>query len=186
MLFPTRVLCCAAVAFALCLTAACGADSDAASGIPPGQAGEQSNGDTTGKEKALSGQQGGAGTAKDAYVPLLQAEYDRLTWPQAHDTTAERLWERSKLLAADSLLGQEDARQSVDFWNVCAWTLQLIDDTQASSDPSVGLAALRRLATDDTGLRPVVEQVVSDAQLGDLSLARQFVQANECMTGVGS
>jgi hypothetical protein len=170
----------AAVAVAL-LAGGCGGGGEAPSDAAPPSGGHASVPD----DSAAAKQRGtrGPATERDAFLPVLKGEYVRVTWPKRYTMSVDAIWSKMAAGAQDTALGPVDARQAVSIWNVCAWMLQLVDDTKAGDPVAGDLRRLDERAAEDTGLRPTLDQVAEGARLGDLTTAQQFVEANGCSHG---
>jgi hypothetical protein len=120
-------------------------------------------------------------TERDQFMPTLRRAYGRVTWSPTYTMGIDEVWSFMAAGAADTAYTEVDATSMVTIWNACAWTLQLIDDTKAGRPVDQAVASLTALKSDD--LRSVLGKIISDAKLGDIATARQFVTANDCAAG---
>lgn len=121
-------------------------------------------------------------TRREDFLPLLKAEHARMTWPDAYNIAPETMWDLAAAVAADTSLTAADAHLAVQTWDICAWTLQVIDDVTHGGARPQTIAALEGLAgLPDTA--PALPVIVDEARLDSISTARQFVEANGCRQG---
>jgi hypothetical protein len=169
----------------LALLGACSQDSSdpGGSSVPGKNAPDTGNpGDAAGKPGKDS--QGGSATTREQFMPILTRAHAKVTWPPSYTMSPDRLWDFMAAGAADTAYVETDATNMVTIWNTCAWTLQLIDDTRAGRPVDRDVASLTALGDGPGG--EVVDRIVSDARLGELGTARQFVTANGCEKGFGN
>lgn len=162
--------------------AACGNDSRSPSAAP--QAGDRPH--VPDESKAAAGKpQGGGGIATDPekFLPALRAAHADVTWPTGYAMSVDRIWQTMSTASREVVLTEVDAKQSVSIWNICAWTLQLIDDAKQSKDVAPATEQLEERSASEPGMRGIIDQMVSGARLGDLATAEQFVEANGCARG---
>ena len=120
-------------------------------------------------------------TKKDQFLPVLQAEYAKVKWPKSYTMTTDALWQKLGGDENSTALSPFDANSMVTVWNICAWSLQLIDDTKAERSTKADVAGLTALKGGEMG--EAVKPILDDARLGGLSAANQFVEANDCKKG---
>lgn len=143
------------------------------------------------KGAAVKDGKGAIATSREVVVPLLQKAHDTHSWPSKYDTTGEKIYGRIASTLTDTAFVEKDANELVVFWNACAWTMQLIQETKTQADTKTSTAALTRLSAadpaspPDTGLAAFIQPILSGARLGDLTFANSFVKAN-CVAGLGS
>jgi hypothetical protein len=125
---------------------------------------------------------GGLGaTAKDQFLPVLEAEYAKVEWPKKYTMTTDALWQKLGGDQNATALTQSDASSMVTIWNICAWSLQLVDDTKAGRSTKAAETGLAELNKSE--MRDAVKPILEDARLGGLSTANQFIEANDCKKG---
>lgn len=162
--------------------AGCGDGAESPPAAP--QAGDRP--DTPDEAAAAAAKAKGDGTVAtkaEDFLPVLRAAHGDVTWPAGYEMSAEQIWGTMSGAAHEVVYTEADARQSVSIWNICAWTLQLVDDAKAGRDVAADTSRLEALAANDPGMRPIVDQMVSGARLGDVGTAEQFVEANGCARG---
>ncbi|MBE1489429.1 hypothetical protein [Plantactinospora soyae] len=125
----------------------------------------------------------GPATTREKFLPVLTQAHAGVSWPSAYTMTPDDLWGFMASGAADTSYSQSDATDMVTIWNTCAWILQLIDDTKAGRSIDKDVAQLTKLGEGPAA--SFVGRIVSDAKLGELGTARQFVTANGCEKGFG-
>jgi hypothetical protein len=156
------------------------------SGCSSGGSAGKDNGPVTADEKAAQDQRNAQSarppaTRKDQFMPVLRASYTKVQWPKAYTMTTDGLWQK---LGGDHntiALSKSDADSMVAIWNICAWSLQLIDETKANRSAKDAVAALTALNNGD--MQQAVTPILDDAKLGGLSSANQFIEANDCRKG---
>ncbi|AEV81884.1 hypothetical protein ACWT_0870 [Actinoplanes sp. SE50] len=149
------------------------------SGSAPGQGGKPGVNNPADAAKKPAG--AATGTKKDDFMPTLQQAYAKVSWPPKRKMTTDKLWGFMAAGAADTQYQASDATNMVTIWNACAWTMQLVDDTKANKPVSADESALSGLGNSD--LKGLIDKIVSDAKLGEISTARQFIDANDCQKG---
>jgi hypothetical protein len=120
-------------------------------------------------------------TTREQFMPILTRAHGKVTWPPAYVMTADAVWGFMAAGADDTAYVEEDATTTVEIWNTCAWTLQLIDDVKAGRSVDTDATKLNGLA--HGGMRDLIVKIASDAKLGEIGTARQFVTANDCAKG---
>lgn len=123
----------------------------------------------------------GPGTTREEFMPILKRSYDRVSWPPSYAMTADQIWTFMAAGASDTAYAETDATNMVTIWNTCAWTLQLVADTRAGRPVERDVTSLVTVGKGDLG--EVVGRIASDARLGELGTARQFISANDCAKG---
>ena len=115
----------------------------------------------------------------------MEGAIQQLDWPTKHELSAKALW-TSKLAPAaqDTALGEIDAVQLVEAWNMCAWVLEVTEAVEAHDQQRLRAAA-KVLATLDSRFRYTssggsLAEVAAEAKSGSKSLAGSFVAANDC------
>lgn len=147
----------------------------------PGKGAESVENPSDGAEKEKQAPNRGAATNRDSFLPLLVDANSKVTWPPAYTMSPEDVWKFMEAGAKDTRYLPEDAVSTVGIWNVCAWTLQLIDDVKAQRSVDKAVSVLTSVS--DPGLAPMLTRIVADAKLGEISMASQFVTANDCAKG---
>lgn len=122
-----------------------------------------------------------AGTQRNEFLPVLQSSYSKVTWPKAYTMSTDDLWQKLGGGQGGIHLVQSDADGMVAIWNVCAWSLQLIDDTKSKNSTKIDVDRLTALNTGD--MQQVIDPILSDSRLGGISAATQFIEANGCKDG---
>lgn len=118
-------------------------------------------------------------------VSALRTAIDGFRWPAAHELTAEALW-TSKLqpAAATTMLGQVDAVQLVEAWNMCAWALEVSEAVATQDRPRIAAASEVLVHLDSqfryTSSGGMLTQMADEANDGDADLATTFIAANSC------
>jgi hypothetical protein len=121
------------------------------------------------------------GTTREGFMPVLKRAHNSVTWPPSYEMTAEDIWNFMAPGARDTIYGEADAVDMVRIWNLCAWTMQLIDDTKVDRAIELDIQALTDLK--NPANRELIDRITADAKLGELQTARQFVTANDCQKG---
>ena len=132
---------------------------------------------------------GGVATPRESLVPLLQRAHNTHIWPAKYDTTGDKIYDRIASNAANTVYAEKDANNLVAFYNTCAWTMQLIQETKTQADTRTSTAALMKLSaasTPDQSLDGFIQPILSGARLSDLTSANNFVRANDCAAALGS
>lgn len=114
-------------------------------------------------------------------LPWVEKANAKVTWPDRYKLTPDAIYTRFMEPAKDVQFVERDAVDMVNIWNVCAWTLQLIDDTKGRKPVDAALAALATLAEGD--YQQMLEPIISEARLGGITTASQFTTANDCGKG---
>lgn len=120
---------------------------------------------------------------------MLQKAHDTHSWPSKYDTTGEKIYGRIASTLTDTTFVEKDAKNLVSFYNTCAWTLQLIDETKTQADTKTSTAALVKLSAASTPAEDVasfIQPILSGVRLSDLTSANSFVKANDCASALGS
>jgi len=133
------------------------------------------------KEAADSSASGAPATIKAQYLPLLRQETAQAIWPKAYAISADTIWDFTETTAQDTLLTATDARQSVEAYNTCAWSLQLIKDTKGSHSNGTDLNRLSALSVAQPGMKDFLDSMISEAKLGGITKTQQYVEANQCV-----
>jgi hypothetical protein len=114
-------------------------------------------------------------------LPWVEKAHANVTWPDRYQLTPDAIYTRFMEPAKDVQFVERDAVDMVNIWNVCAWTLQLIDDTKGRKPVEQDLAALSTLADGD--FKQMLDPIISEARLGGITSATQFAGANDCGKG---
>ncbi|GAA3234129.1 hypothetical protein ACFO1B_23705 [Dactylosporangium siamense] len=114
-------------------------------------------------------------------LPWVEKAHTKVTWPDRYKLTPDAIYTRFMEPAKDVKFVEQDAVDMVTIWNVCAWTLQLIDDTKGRKPVDQDLAALGKLADGD--YKQMLDPMISEARLGGITSATQFASANDCGKG---
>jgi hypothetical protein len=114
-------------------------------------------------------------------LPWIEKAHAKVTWPDRYQLTPDAIYTRFMEPAKDVQFVERDAVDMVNIWNVCAWTLQLVDDTKGGKPVERDLAALATLAEGD--IKQMLDPIISEARLGGITSATQFATANDCGKG---
>lgn len=122
-------------------------------------------------------------------MPVLETQVALLAWPPTYAMTAEEMWEYSfRDLSDDTVMDKEVARTVSEAINNCAWVRYLVDEVQAGESAEGATAAIRDYVTSveanpdqySEGYSDIFRTMLDDAALGDVTVAQQYADANNC------
>lgn len=162
---PQRV---ASLSIVLALMAGCGGDGT-----------ESSSGGEAPESTAADRAERGVDAGLDAAIRVLAPTIERLDWPERYTPTVEGLTE--KLGTPDDVIyTEENGRDLVIIWNLCAWSLEGVDQISAGAAP----AQLSEVADQIEGWAAIngeplqSEELADGVRIGDPSDVTAFAAAN--------
>jgi hypothetical protein len=133
------------------------------------------------KEKRLGNASHPPANTREVVLPWVRKANEKVVWPPAYALTPDAIYTRFMEPAKDTQFVERDAVDLVTIWNICAWTLQLINDSRTAKPVDGDVASLVKLSNND--YKPMVDPIVSEAKLGGITTASQFANANDCAKG---
>jgi preprotein translocase subunit SecE len=154
----------------------CGTSANGASSAPADTASLQAA-----KQSADSQSHQASDGQKASFIPLLDREYAKVTWPKTYKTTTAHIWQVVSSRAGNMVLDENMAKTTVQAYNQCAWVMDAVDKAKAGKSVDEDHKGIRKsyelTSGDDNSF---LEGVFRKAALGDVSDGQSFIKANEC------